>query len=355
MNGSRSLSTTHREWAVLRSTPYLNLGEDILAGRVRSRTAEAGERAEVAQVAQVQRLNEPQALAVVRALGTPGFSLIQGYSSSPPFARLLLTCDIGSPPGTGKTSTIVGLVGTFMARRPPVSDVPGPGSISQKILLCAPSNAAVDEIAKRLKEGVRDSRGQIVIPTVVRIGAEAKVNAAVKDIFIDELVEAAIARAEGGNPNAKAGPSEVNNLRSQLQELRRTRDEKKVEASKVQNNAVLYRAMQDDITTVKRKIDDLSQQFDAARDREAANKRSLDATTRKVRMQILTGADVICATLSGSGHDYMSQAPFDFDTVVIDEACQCVEPASLIPLRYNAQKCILVGGAILFQERLSVY
>ena len=32
-----------------------------------------------------------------------------------------------------------------------------------------------------------------------------------------------------------------------------------------------------------------------------------------------------------------------FDQVVIDEACQCVELSSIIPLRYGCKKCIMVG------------
>lgn len=321
-----SLSTTHREWAALRSLPYLTLGDDILEAFASPPDPISEE--QLANVMRYQRVNEPQGRAIISALATPGFSLIQG------------------PPGTGKTSTIVGLVGAFIARRPKVTDsTGGPPSITRKVLLCAPSNAAVDEVAKRLKEGVRGAQGELIIPKVVRIGADSKVNIAVKDIFIDELVEAMSKESEPGKAaqtvDGTAGV--IQELRHQITELRDTRDAKQMESERLPTESPHYRALQDEVTRIRRKIHDLSAQIDQARDQHDASKRSLDAATRKLRMQILQEADVVCSTLSGSGHDYMSQLPFDFETVVIDEACQCVEPAALIPLRYNATQCILVG------------
>ncbi|KAI9601419.1 hypothetical protein H4Q26_001237 [Puccinia striiformis f. sp. tritici PST-130] len=294
-----SLSTTHREWAALRSLPYLTLGNDILQARATSPAPIAEEH--LIKVMRCQKVNEPQVVRSSVLLRLPG-----------------------------KTSTIVGLIGAFIASRPKVDDSTGggPPSITRKILLCAPSNAAVDEVAKRLKEGVRGAQGELIIPKLVRIGADSKVNLAVKDIFIDELVEAMSKDSEPGQAAQKVAGATgaIQDLRNQLTELRDARDSKQMEAERLATEAPQYRKLQEE-----------------ARDQQDASKRYLDAAKRKLRMQILQDADVVCSTLSGSGHDYMSQLPFDFETVVIDEACQCVEPASLIPLRYNATQCILVG------------
>ena len=46
---------------------------------------------------------------------------------------------IQGPPGTGKTSTIIGLISLFLKNEP-----------KSKILVCAPSNAGIDEICARL-------------------------------------------------------------------------------------------------------------------------------------------------------------------------------------------------------------
>ena len=49
---------------------------------------------------------------------------------------------IQGPPGTGKTHTIIGIISMLMSARS--------GGNKQKIMVCAPSNAAVDQIIKRI-------------------------------------------------------------------------------------------------------------------------------------------------------------------------------------------------------------
>ena len=60
-------------------------------------------------------------------------------------------------------------------------------------------------------------------------------------------------------------------------------------------------------------------------------------------MRILSEAEVVCCTLTGSGVDYLAKVQNGFRTVVVDEAAQAVELATLIPLQYGCKKCILVG------------
>ncbi len=48
------------------------------------------------------------------------------------------------PPGTGKTSTLIGLVAAQYAYLKKIKD-------NRKIMICAPSNAAIDHITKRLQ------------------------------------------------------------------------------------------------------------------------------------------------------------------------------------------------------------
>ena len=70
------------------------------------------------------------------------------------------------PPGTGKTSTIVALASAFLSLQPDASPAApaklpkGQQAPAQKhmgrILVCAQSNAAVDELTLRLSTGVLD-------------------------------------------------------------------------------------------------------------------------------------------------------------------------------------------------------
>lgn len=257
-----------------------------------------------------------------------------------------------SPPGTGKTSTIVGLVGSFVDSRPRTAapiNVGRPTDPSQvppvaKVLLCAPSNAAVDEVAKRLKEGVRLMDGSLYVPKVVRIGADSAVDVAVKDVFIDELVERATSgnRSTSGSSDAQA---KMQTVRAEIDSLRLERDMKQVEMDSIANNEYRRGEINMELRKIKTRIFDLSQQLDSEKDKAQQSRRAMDAEQRKVRLKILSEADVICSTLSGAGHDYMSQLPFDFETVIIDEAAQSIELSSLIPLKYGCTRCILVGGA----------
>ncbi|KAK4047450.1 hypothetical protein OIO90_006196 [Microbotryomycetes sp. JL221] len=326
-----SLSTVHREYAALQTVGDLELFEEIANPEPRPRL-QIDPRA-IDKTKTTYNVNDSQAIAINHALRTPGFSLIQG------------------PPGTGKTKTILGLVGAFIDSRPRVAApiVPGrptdPSSIEPvaKVLLCAPSNAAVDEVAKRLKDGVRTSDGKHFVPKVVRIGADSAIDISVKDIFIDELVAREIG-VEGTASNDSA--SKMQSLRAEVDTLRAERDTKIDEISQVGDNHTLRSELQVKLKELKAKIFNLSQQLDSEKDKAQQTKRAMDAQQRKVRMQILSNADVICSTLSGSGHDYMAQLPFDFETVIIDEAAQSVELSSLIPLKYGCRRCIMVGDPL---------
>ncbi|KAF2072782.1 hypothetical protein CYY_005905 [Polysphondylium violaceum] len=65
---------------------------------------------------------------------------------------------IVGPPGSGKTKTILSLIAATLFKNP-----------SSKILACAPSHAAVDEIAKRLMAGISNG-SETIVPKACRIG-----------------------------------------------------------------------------------------------------------------------------------------------------------------------------------------
>ena len=306
------------------SLPYYDLLDDILSPPRK----EVPDLAEVLveRAMKAYRCNKPQAGAILSALSSHGFSLIQG------------------PPGTGKTKTILGLIGAFISNRGKrahgVHQNGHGNSTGEKLLLCAPSNAAVDEVAKRLKEGVYDSEGKKFVPKVVRIGADSSINVSVNDIFLDTLVEKALAGANGQTASGEA-QSNIAAARSEMTNLRTEREEKRAEKNVVTGNTALLAKLTSEISALTQKINNLGDKLDRERDKLTQSNRAMESAKRKVRAEILADADVICATLSGSGHDYL--ANFDFETVIIDEAAQSVEISSLIPLKYNCQRCIMVG------------
>ncbi|KZT73806.1 hypothetical protein DAEQUDRAFT_355275 [Daedalea quercina L-15889] len=323
-----SLTTLYREYGALMSLPYYDLSETILRAKLNKPTIPDSK--EVQRTMATYNVNEPQAKAILYSLTADGFALIQG------------------PPGTGKTSTICGLVHAFLSRRPKpgtqiyVSRNAGPADKEpvKKILLCAPSNAAIDEIAFRLKEGVSGAGRQSSSPKVVRLGNVKAMNASVKDVSLEYLIEQKLnANPQVTNPSNAGG--EITRLRAELENLKKTRQQKFDEISQIHDNTSKTFALEEDIKKLNKEKNALTHQIDKLRDQQKSDSRTMDATRRRFRTEVLQEADVVCSTLSGSAYEYLEQ--FDFELIVIDEAAQAIELSSLIPLKYNCKHCVMVG------------
>ncbi|TFK52558.1 hypothetical protein OE88DRAFT_1796188 [Heliocybe sulcata] len=322
-----SLRTLHREYAALMGLSFYDSADVILHPRLLSKPHFDGR--EIRQAQGAYKVNEPQATAILSSLKNEGFTLIQG------------------PPGTGKTSTICGLVQAFLSRRTRPATAIHAGRSSaptdkepvKKVLLCAPSNAAVDEIARRLKDGVSGAgHGQRL--KVVRVGNDKNVNISVKDITLDYLVEQML-NGEGSSGTRSDASNEIAALRAEMEAVKKQRQQKQDELHAIRDNAVRSLALEEEIRALNSRRMKLSQQFDRMKDQQKSEYRTMDATRRKYRSQAVLEADVICGTLSGVGHDILEQC--DFDLVITDEAAQAIELSSLIPLKYKSKRCVMVG------------
>lgn len=69
--------------------------------------------------------------------------------------------------------------------------------------------------------------------------------------------------------------------------------------------------------------------------------RALDALRSRVRNGLIKDAKIVLSTLSSAAVPYLTEAVLSsckgFETAVVDEAGQAVEPSSLIPLKYGAR------------------
>jgi len=211
-----------------------------------------------------------------------------------------------------------------------------------KVLICAPSNAAIDEVARRLKEGVRNSVGKSVTPQVVRVGAEASVNIAVKDITLDALVEQRLAAQPESQRNEK---SERQSVLQEIQNLKQQKQTKQEQISKAAGNSARVLQLEQEIKEINAKRMALSARANELREQDTNTQRALDTVRRKARIDILNEADVICCTLSGSGHEALDG--YQFDMVITDEAAQAIELSSLIPLKFQAERYVMVGGTLI--------
>lgn len=262
---------------------------------------------------------------------------------------------MNSPPGSGKTKTIVAIVGAILTDafrdrgvaiiRPqvnPRSDQPTARlSTSKKLLVCAPSNAAVDELVIRLKQGITTLKGEHQNVSIVRLGRSDAINSSVVDVTLDELIKAKL------NPSHQRKTDQGEDVHKIMMEHKSTSAElvtlrTMLDESKAQGNPTAPE-LERDFDLLKRKKNQLSLKIDAARDKGNTAARDADINRRRVQQDILNGAHVICATLSGSGHEMFQNLSIEFETVVIDEAAQSIELSALIPLKYGCSRCIMVG------------
>jgi regulator of nonsense transcripts 1 len=193
-------------------------------------------------------LNHSQVEAVKNVLQKP-LSLIQG------------------PPGTGKTVTSATIVYHLVKQN------------QGKVLVCAPSNVAVDQLAEKIHStGLK----------VVRLCAKSR--------------------------EAVQSPVEMLTLHYQVRHLNTT-DKKE-----------LHR-----IHTAKEQQGELSQ----------SDEKKYRALKRSTEREILNAADVICCTCVGAGDPRLNG--FRFKQVLIDESTQATEPECLIPIVKGAKQVVLVG------------
>jgi ATP-dependent RNA/DNA helicase IGHMBP2 len=185
---------------------------------------------------------------------------------------------IHGPPGTGKTTTLVQAIGQTIKEE-------------HQVLVCAPSNAAVDLLADKLDEqGI----------SVLRIGHPARVT----EQTLSKTMDAKIAAHENYG---------------ELRTLRKRMEQVKAMAFKFKRNFGYHEKEQ------RRSLQ-----------REAkALKADADMLEFYIVNDLLQNTQAICCTLVGSSHPVLRGRKFK--TVFIDEAGQALEPACWIPILRSAR------------------
>ncbi|GMM29931.1 putative DNA/RNA helicase [Martiniozyma asiatica (nom. inval.)] len=315
-----SMTTIEREFSSLRGLEYYDLSKSIT--NARPAPIEKISEQKIEEIKKIYDVNDSQAKAITGTVSGEGFSLIQG------------------PPGTGKTKTILGVIGYFLtSEKQGVHQVITPGSNEKgakkkKIMICAPSNAAVDELVLRIRHGIKNSNGEMFKPSVVRLGRSDAINQQVKDLTLEEQVD---------NQLGSYTDTDSSKIREDLNMMLQERDRLQLKVAEPKLGAEEVAKIELQIQENYKRAGLLRQRLNEANVQRRVNRRDRDARRREIQWKILNEAQVVCSTLSGSAHDILSTMSMSFDTVVIDEACQCTELSAIIPLRYGCKKCIMVG------------
>jgi ATP-dependent RNA/DNA helicase IGHMBP2 len=190
---------------------------------------------------------------------------------------------IHGPPGTGKTTTLVQAIARTVREE-------------QQVLVCAPSNAAVDLLTDKLSDQ------QL---SVLRIGHPARVTEQTLSKTLDVRI------------SEHAHYQELRALRKKMEQLRST--------------ALKYKR---DFGYQER------QQRKMLLQESKALKADADLLEFYIVNDLLQNTQVICCTLVGSSHPVLRGKKFK--TVFIDEAAQALEPACWIPI-LRSRRVIFAG------------
>lgn len=191
---------------------------------------------------------------------------------------------VHGPPGTGKTTTLVQAIKALIERD------------HKQVLVVAPSNTAVDLLSEKLADQGLN---------VLRVGNPARVSERLMSLTLDSKM---------------AGHSSMKDIKKM-----------KKQANEFRNMAHKYKRNFGKAEREQRKA-----LFDEAH----KIMKDVEKTEQYIMDDLQAKAQVITATLVGSNHYTVRN--LTYDTVIIDEAGQALEPACWIPI-LKGQKLILAG------------
>ncbi|KAK9162944.1 hypothetical protein Syun_003846 [Stephania yunnanensis] len=306
---------------------------------------------------------------------------------------------VQGPPGTGKTHTVWGMLNvihlvqyqhyytallkklapeSYKQANESSSESFGTGSIDEvlqsmdqnlfrtlpklcpkpRMLVCAPSNAATDELLSRvLDRGFIDGEMKVYRPDVARVGVDTQTRAA-QAVSVERRTEQLLVK---GRDEIICWMHQLKAREAQLsQQIACLQRELNVAAAAGRSQGSV--GVDPDVLIARdHNRDSLLQNLAAVvegRDKvlvemsrllivegkfRAGSNFNLEEARANLEASFANEAEIVFTTVSSSGRKLFSRLTHGFDMVVIDEAAQASEVAVLPPLALGAARCVLVG------------
>ncbi|XP_077213886.1 uncharacterized protein LOC143848744 isoform X3 [Tasmannia lanceolata] len=306
---------------------------------------------------------------------------------------------VQGPPGTGKTHTVWGMLNvihlvqyqhyytSLLKKLAPesykqttenISESVRTGSIDEvlqsmdqnlirtlpklcpkpRMLVCAPSNAATDELLARvLDRGFIDGEMKVYRPDVARVGVDSQTRAA-QAVSVERRTEQLLVKSReeiiGWMHELKAREAQLSHQIAILQrELNvaaaagRSQGSVGVDpdvlVARDHNRDTLLQNLAAVVEGRDKVLVEMSRFLILEGRFRAGSGFNLEEVRSNLEASFANEAEIVFTTVSSSGRKIFSRLTHGFDMVVIDEAAQASEVAILPPLSLGAARCVLVG------------
>ncbi|KAL8225543.1 hypothetical protein R6Q57_018100 [Mikania cordata] len=227
-----------------------------------------------------------------------------------------------------------------------------------RMLVCAPSNAATDELLTRvLDRGFIDGEMKVYRPDVARVGVDSQTRAA-QAVSVERRTEQLLVKSRdevyGWMHQLRARESQLSQQIASLQrELNVTAFTGRAQGSvgvdpdvlvaRDQNRDSLLQNLAAVVENRDKVLVEMSRLFILEGRFRGGGNFNLEEARASLEASFANEAEVVFTTVSSSGRKLFSRLTHGFDMVVIDEAAQASEVGVLPPLALGAARCVLVG------------
>ncbi|KAL0871871.1 hypothetical protein ABMA27_004333 [Loxostege sticticalis] len=233
---------------------------------------------------------------------------------------------VQGPPGTGKSSVICAIVMSYFY------DANGKKQQNRgKILICATSNAAVDELVIRLLN-IRQTLPTSERFRMVRVGRAEAMHPRAREVSSQQLAQREAARAQH-DPQHRPGLSqEISHLEAKINMWKSAAQDA---AAKGQDPMrVAY---------CQGRISDLVKRIALLRGGGGGGDELRPEQLVHAERRYIEGADIVVTTLASAHNHKMKGLKRRIALCIVDEAGQAIEPEALIPLTLDVTRLTLIG------------